>query len=249
MGWERVHFTKGAGNPFILFAVYGSFPNDPAISSSKYRTNGPPDGTELRKINATEASLPFTDPELLHSLEQENQELARTITASPQCILISGEIPDAPNLQYLRDCIGVIAYFLDNGGIAVADPQQLRFYDAQEWRDTFFQDDEPFVMRHVSILYSPEEENAGRWYHTRGMRKFGRPDLNLHNVPPALESPTIAMMNRFIELQALGGIVPEGQQIRMASLPSGLVCHNKGSFDDPDFNNVHLEIVFPKTEE
>jgi hypothetical protein len=50
------------------------------------------------------------------------------------------------------------------------------------------------------------------------------------------------MFNRFIGLQTEGGHIPEGQEIRMASLPPGLTCHHGGSLDDPDFNNVHVEI-------
>ena len=50
------------------------------------------------------------------------------------------------------------------------------------------------------------------------------------------------MFNRFILLQAEGARIAEGQEIRMASLPSGLTCHHAGRMDDPDFNNVHVEI-------
>jgi hypothetical protein len=28
----------------------------------------------------------------------------------------------------------------------------------------------------------------------------------------------------------------------MRSLPSGMICTHKGDVDDPDFNNVHVEI-------
>src|SRR5437667_12446663 len=94
------------------------------------------------------------------------------------------------------------------------------------------------------ILHISAEESGGRWFHTRGMRKFGRPDLSLHNVPDEYERAAIELCNRFIELQAAGGRIPDGQEIQMPSLPGGLVCRHKGSLDDPDFNNVHVEIQF-----
>jgi hypothetical protein len=31
----------------------------------------------------------------------------------------------------------------------------------------------------------------------------------------------------------------------MDSLPAGLMCHHGGSVEDPDFNNVHVEIRWP----
>ena len=40
----------------------------------------------------------------------------------------------------------------------------------------------------------------------------------------------------------LGAIIEEGQKIRMNSLPEGITCHYEGDLDDPDFNNVHIEI-------
>jgi len=43
-----------------------------------------------------------------------------------------------------------------------------------------------------------------------------------------------------------GGRVPVGQEIRMAALPAGLSCQPAGSLDDPDFNNVHVEVRWPE---
>jgi hypothetical protein len=64
-------------------------------------------------------------------------------------------------------------------------------------------------------------------------------------VRPALADTAIELCNRLIEHQALGHFVEEGREIKMAGLPEGVVCLQAGDFDDPDFNNVHLEIVFP----
>jgi hypothetical protein len=55
----------------------------------------------------------------------------------------------------------------------------------------------------------------------------------------------IAMCDRFIEYQAQGAIVPDGQPIAMPGLPAGLTCRHAGGVDDPDFNNAHLDIRWP----
>src|SRR5207245_7354151 len=99
----------------------------------------------------------------------------------------------------------------------------------------------PRLSKHSVILFSDEPDGT-RWYHTRGLRKFGRPDLSMHGVRADYESAVIEMFNRLILLQAEGHRIAEGPEIHMASLPSGLTCHRSGSVDDPDFNNVHLEI-------
>ena len=65
--------------------------------------------------------------------------------------------------------------------------------------------------------------------------------VSMHGVRADCEAAVIDMFNRFILLQAEGGRIAGGQEIRMASLPLGLTCHHAGSLDDPDFNNVHVE--------
>ena len=81
------------------------------------------------------------------------------------------------------------------------------------------------------------------WFHTRGVRKFGRPDLSIHNVPLPYHGAVIDLCERFIELQAFGAVIEDGQEIRVKSLPEGMTCHHAGDLDDPDFHNVHVEIV------
>lgn len=90
------------------------------------------------------------------------------------------------------------------------------------------------------VLASPERE--GTWLHTRGMLKFGRPDLSMRGVARGSEGLYLELFNRFIAFQALGGVIEEGQEVRMAGLDSGLRCYHAGSPDDPDFNNLHVEI-------
>jgi hypothetical protein len=92
------------------------------------------------------------------------------------------------------------------------------------------------------VILVSEEPNGTEWVHTRGLRKFGRPDLSVHGVSLLNKPGVIDLCNRFIELQAFGGAILEGQEIRMQSLPPGMRCHRRGDVDDPDFNNVHVEI-------
>jgi hypothetical protein len=78
------------------------------------------------------------------------------------------------------------------------------------------------------------------------MRKFGRPDIGVRHVSSELQTGVIELCRRFIELQAFGGIVPEGEEIRMASLPPEGIVRHGGHIDDPEFNNVHFEVVWPR---
>jgi hypothetical protein len=241
--WERSHFQLSEGRACLFYVVYGRFPTELAISASKYRTGGLPPGFDFRKLErARVGHLPFTDAGY-GKVIQDDALFAR-IGQAEECGLLQGEIPDPPDLNYLRDVIGLITYAMDHGGFAVGDPQQFKLYDAERWHREIFDPGTPNVSRHVKILFSDDVD--GRWYHTRGLRKFGRPDLSVRGVPAEYGQAAIDLCNRFIELQALGGLIPEGQEVRMKSLPPGLRCHHAGSLEDPDFNNVHIEIIWPR---
>lgn len=242
--WKRPNFQPGGGTPFLLYVAYGSLPEEPKVSRS-YRTLGLPDGI------GAELYGPKVHPEVCKTwlqgpmgelLKTQTPELVRAAAAAPGCMIIRGEPKDLHTLDYLRDMVGFLTYLADNGAVAVLDPQTFTLWSPQRWRSVFFDPDGPVPHRHVVILTSEDRRPDRLWFHTRGMRKFGRPDLSLRGVAESQRAAVVDLFNRFIGLQALGGIVPEGEEIRMAGLPPGLTCHHRGDVDDPDFNNVHLEI-------
>ncbi len=150
---------------------------------------------------------------------------------------------DARTLDYLRDVVGFLTYLADNGAVAVLDPQTFTLWSPERWRSELFAPDGPVPHRHVVILTSEDQRPDRLWFHTRGMRKFGRPDLSLRGVAESQKAPPSSTCSTDSSgSRPLDGMVPEGEKIRMAGLPPGLTCHHRGDLDDPDFNNVHLEI-------
>jgi hypothetical protein len=158
---------------------------------------------------------------------------------------LRGETDDCDNLNYLRDSVGLLTFLLDHGGVTVYDPFMLQWWQPEVWKKRIFGPAAPVPTHHVVLLTSHETTPALTWFHTRGLRKFGRPDLSIHCVPAMYQQAVIDLCNSFIEFQAFGGVIEEGQTIRMKNLPLGMMCHHEGDLDDPDFNNVHVEIVWP----
>ncbi|HUR46921.1 MAG TPA: hypothetical protein VMZ27_13670, partial [Candidatus Saccharimonadales bacterium] len=56
------------------------------------------------------------------------------------------------------------------------------------------------------------------------------------------EDAFLDLCNRLIILQAEGAVIPDGEEIQLDTLPVRLSCHHGGDSDDPDFNNVHVEL-------
>ena len=247
--WDRKYHAECDGDAFLFYVVFGAIAQDRPLDSQKYRCRGIPAGFELMEYDKgrhAEVIDGFLQGYPWERLLAENPDLAHAVEQSPGCVILRGSQKNPETLDYLRDCTGLLTFFLDNGGLAIYDPQMFYWWSPAQWRERIFEPAAPAPRHHVVILYSEEEHSPELlWVHTRGMRKFGRPDISVQHVGPEYRDAVIDLCERFIEYQAFGGIIPEGQSVRMASLPLGGVAHHGGDLDDPDFNNVHVEIVWP----
>lgn len=235
----------GGKNPFLFYVVYGRVDFTQSLSRSKYRCTEIPDGIEVMSYGPQvhpDVVSRFRNGYVWDQLAAADAKFAAAIKAQDNCLVLRGEISDPPTLNYLRNVIGFLTFCLDAGGVAIYDLQILKWWTPSDWRSRILAAGSSALHDHAVILLS-EEAGGTQWIHTRGMRKFGRPDLSIHNVLPQDAAAVVELCNRFIEFFALGGIVAEGQDIRMGSLPSGLKCFYRGDEDDPDFNNAHIEIA------
>jgi hypothetical protein len=238
--WPRPQFKQGGAEAFLAYAVYGDL-GELRVSSSRYRTNGLPQGVSARSGSGCSE---FRSGSFAPFLAEENAALVKAVNAAKNCVVVMGSVPDPQDLNYLRDTIGVVTAMWDAGAVAIFDMQSFRWFSKSTWYSEIFEPAASVPRHHVSILLS--EEGGRLWIHTRGMRKFGRPDISVKDVPAGHREAAIDLCNRFIEMMAFGAIVPEGQPIKMKTLPAGLRCHHAGNVDDPDFNNAHLEIRWPR---
>jgi len=115
-------------------------------------------------------------------LTTEDPNLAAKVAAEDSCLVLKGRVIDPPSLNYFRDVIGLLTFFVDAGGVGIYDPQMFKWWAPSEWRSRIFSPGSCAPHDHVVILTS--EDRHGKWIHTRGLRKFGRPDLSVHNVGP-----------------------------------------------------------------
>ena len=247
--WDRPHHDASASSDALVFYVaFGEYAGGGPVSASKYRTMGVPKSLGLQvfdRLRHAEYIDRFMDGWLWDRLVSDDPDLAGAVERSPKCLVLQGAIKDPATLNYLRDSIGVMTYFLDQGACAILDPQAFRWYSPESWKADLFDPVPPMPLRHVSVLYSEDEADAGLlWIHTRGMRKFGRPDISIRGVAPRFRESCIDLCKRFAEIQALGASISEGEEVRVAALPAGGVIQHCGSLDDPDFNNVHFEVVW-----
>ena len=245
--WPRPHFAPGGGNPLLFYVVFGTFDLSLPFSLSKYRASGLPEWLEIVSYERSNQSDVFADYQsgpMWEMFQRDAPAQAREIELAPQCIALRGEPADPPTLDYFRDVIGIATWLLDAGGCVIYDPQMLSSWPADEWREEVFEPNKPQPDRHAIILVSPEDGGTS-WYHTRGMREVWPARLEREGGGRAHAEGVTLMLERFIGLQAPGGLIPDGEVIRMKTLPAGGVCRHAGNPSDPDFNNVHVEISWP----
>ncbi|CAH0445634.1 hypothetical protein [Ralstonia pseudosolanacearum] len=247
--WPREFYEPSDQSAFLFYVVFGANVGELRLSRSQYRCEGVPTGIDVMAYGPSEhaeVADSFRKGYVWDELQARRPALAADVAAQLACVIVRGSVPDAPSLNYFRDTIGLLTCLLDSGGVAIYDPQSFAWWSPDDWKARVFEPASPQPFEHVTILVSDEGGDL-QWFHTRGLRKYGRPDLSLHGVPIDYRAAVVDLFNRFITFQASGGVIREGQQIRVQALPEGMVCVHGGDEDDPDFNNTRIEIAWPAT--
>lgn len=245
MNWERPLYRPG-GKPFLFFAVFGSHFERMRISEHQHRVADIPKGLEFMQYHAEEHReyvSGFYSNQIGELLREKGDDVFRAVIRAPSCLVAVGTIEDDASFEYMRNMIGIVQCALEQNAAAVFDAAALRWHTPQEWRDMFFAREEFQPLDHVSILVTKEPQGTF-WLHTRGMRKFGRPDVGIRSVPEASVTNVTSLVNRLIELSASGAVLKAESSVPWRDeiwTMSGTV---NPDFDNPDFNNESIEYVY-----
>lgn len=241
--WERPYLEDGSGEAHLLYQVHGCFNGDLRVSRSRHRCSGLPRGFDLQVYDGSEhadVAAFGTTGYFQGSFDRLPKAVRAAVNNATHVAVLRGSTTDTSTLDYLRDAVGLVQALLEGGGVAVFDPFILQWWSDSQWTEEVFAPAAPRPAAHATILVSGEPGGT-KWFHTRGMLKFARPDISVRGVRTEYERGVVELCNRFIRFQALGGVVPHGQTIRMAGLPEW-TCQTVGTLDDPDFNNRRIEV-------
>jgi hypothetical protein len=247
--WPRPYWQPGADEDALLqFYVFGKFERELVIPAQRYGSPGLPSGVELQRFQNLELrkweGYPLNGSlgEILREDAPGTFEQARI---APEVLVVRGQLADRASLDYLRDTLGVLAALLDIGGSAILDPQILGLFVAAAWRERHLVPGGAPPRNHVLILRSDEAGGERSWVHTRGMRKFARPDLSFRQVPAHELDRAGVLCEKLVEMQALGTRFVAGQALEVEGMQQALVAQPGGRLDDPEFNNRHVEFRWP----
>jgi hypothetical protein len=240
--WMRPYFVAPGAPSFHYFVAYGSFTQPFELPVSKddcLRAEG------LEPILVTSGSPDFDEwpgaPYFAEQLRDHPDGIAAEVAKCTNAVVVKRACEDVADLFDLRSSLSVITSAFGWGGCAVADPLAARWWSRKEWTEAFVDRQEFQPLDHVATLVSDD------WVHTRGMRKFGRPDLSIRRVPVEGDrfSAAIALVHRFVDFLSRGGSMDVTRRIDADGYPPMPVELHGGdaAFDDPDFNNEWVEIL------
>lgn len=213
--WEREYYQPEAGDAELGFLVFGDLRADMEVDAKTYRTSGPPEGLGMELFSRAEHTEWFES--LLEGyagvLLAEDPDLEKIVQAAPTVALLSGVVEDPETLDYLRDTVGVVTALLDAGGAAVFDSVALRWWSPAEWRETLFDPAGPEPIEHITLLAAQEED--GFRLHSRGLAKFGRPDLDASGLAEDDLDDFAGLFESLVVMLAGGATIPDGQRLRI----------------------------------
>ncbi|HUA80907.1 MAG TPA: hypothetical protein VL997_11080 [Dyella sp.] len=248
--WQRPHWQPSDEEVILQFYVFGNF-KPTRVPSEPYGSDGLPEDVQLSShhhhVLRDWEGYPLKGP-LGDLFKSDAPEAYEQAMAAPQVLVLHGRFKDQGDTGYLRDTFGVLAGLLDIGGVAILDPQILTLFSADEWRRRYLIKDGAPLRHHVLILRDEEDASGRQWIHTRGMRKFGRPDISLHDVPAGDTDRAGALCQKLIELQALGARFVDGQALEVDGMFGGLTAELGGGYDDPQLNNTYVSFYWPGEE-
>jgi len=248
--FARPYYQDTGRRPFLFYAVIGGHSEELRISRAQHRVEEMPDGLELSRLQRPKHDS-YID-ELLgghlgNVLERQDPELYQKAVAAESWLVLYGEVQEDRTLDYLRNAIGVVQAAAETGATAILDLPTLSLYSSEQWESNVFQ--ATFrPCEHAVILGSPNP-NGTFWFHTRGMRKFGRPDIGLENVPADQTERAAAILNQMIYYGALGAIFPSETGLHIGPEETCLVHPIlTGDLEDPDYNNEHYQLDWNECE-
>ena len=246
--WQRPHWQPSDEEILLQFYVFGKF-DAVRVPSADYGSAGLPAGVEA--VSHYHSALRQWDGYPLKGatgrmFKADAPQAYQSAFEAPEVMVVRGTLKDSPATGYLRDTLGVLAGMLDIGGSAILDPQTLSLLDADAWRRKYLVRDGAPIRNHLLILRDGESVPDRSWIHTRGMRKFGRPDISIRQVPDRAVDRAGLLCENLVELEALGAHFSDGQRLDIEGVPNGVVVHLGGGLDDVRFNNTYVEFDWPE---
>jgi hypothetical protein len=182
----------------------------------------PPEGLKIvehRRPEHTPWLDQFFQPSFLHTLRARAPDRADSIRALPFGWGLQCETEDGPDHAPLQFALGFVCAMFDHGAQAVADADTGLWFLPED-RKTIGPASEFSILKFVNVVIEPRPAPDGPYLvNTRGLVKFGRPDLVLRRVPQQFLGHAQTLLYTLSNYQAQGSQLASDESVTLKGSP------------------------------
>lgn len=235
----------------VAYFVFGKFTEEEL--ESYFQEADPPDGCQVdfktEPSEVAESSWPLNEPPSSDLLAaSDGAVVARAREATSVAMLVGQRVDPTDAMTFYTEITMILDILaLDPSCLAIVDLKTASIYSPESWtaRITKPLCDGVFDITSHIIQQAIPQDDGLFWLSTRGMIKFGKPELSIHD----LAEEQLAEVNEVLNTLA-GTIIlenevpPDGKEVVLGGTPLGCKAAHQGTYEDDDFwRNVHVELV------
>lgn len=239
---ERQYYQDIHYKPYLFYVIFGVSADELQVSSQTHHVDALCENLQIQALYRKEHGeymSSFFSGQLGAILKEENPALFEQCRQADQCLILRGDIEKDDTLDYMRNVIGILQALIEKGAIGILDLFTFSLYSPEAWTTRFFENDVN-AQDHVMIFIT--EENDKYWLHTRGMIKFGRPDLSLFESDQEHLEIDKLILDQMIYYSGQGAFFDGEAIIHTDHSPYKVNCEFVPDWSNDDFNNAYTRI-------
>ena len=241
---QREYYQDIGYRPFLFYMIFGASGDELEVSRKKHKVDEFPKGLDIRTLTRKEHGSyidGFLSGDMGKLLKEADEKLYESCRAAPKCAVLQGRVEDDSSLKYMKNVIGFIQAFIDQGAAGILDPQTISLYSPEKWTEKFF-GREINAQNHVVIISS--EESGNFWLHTRGMAEFGRPDIGIYDVPEDKVHDCEQIINQMIYYGGKGLFFERKAKLHTSDGKAFVIQPEfVNDFENFDYNNAYYRVT------
>lgn len=223
-GWPRPHYQPSPSAASLFYLVFGEPPAHLNVKRARHHVDElPPQLTVSIHARGDDPAWfdgwfsPPVGLEIPHVFGAEAEQVYR----ANRVAAVRAEFSDPASLAYLRNTAGVVSAVAEEGAVAIFDVAALTWWRPDEWRRRFVDRSEFRIGDHIFTAVEQDHGTRGTRVQTRGMGKFGRPELLVRHLPGPrdVDAPQVRGAAEVVEglanYLAHGGVIADGQTMHL----------------------------------
>jgi hypothetical protein len=252
--WTRDHWQAGGSDATVFYYIVGASSQPIIKLNADHGIGAIPPELEVTVHTLDKGSHYFDifQPPMGLQIERVFGATAPSVRNAKTITVMKGTFKDPQSLEYLRAAGIMASAIAENSAVAVFDLLGTRWFTPEKWRSIYAINSKFNFSNHVSVVATNDARfHPGIWMHTRGMKKFGRPEIQVRHIPAAdnVRSQSLDAAYNVIssigEQLALGATLSDGAKIHLPGYKTkiSIIAYPDDSHSDGHFLNASLQIV------